>query len=123
MKMDRSGNAIPAGRPYTVQNLAVGAGSVASAAFTNILLRQHDLGSTGAVTFNQTTGNVRLVSTTDCWVAFGATPVATAGAAGDTNSVFLPAGASEYFAVNAGEKVAVIQASAAGVLNIAELVQ
>jgi hypothetical protein len=57
---------------------------------------------------------VRLVSTTDCYVAFGTNPTAVA------TSVLLPAGQPEYFAVKPGWRVAAIQATAGGTLNIAE---
>jgi hypothetical protein len=63
--------------------------------------------------------HIRLVSTSDCWVSFGANPTAAiAGVA----SILLPSGVPEYFWVYPGEKVAVIQNSAAGSLNVAEMV-
>lgn len=58
---------------------------------------------------------VRLVSTTDCWLAFGASPTAVAGA---TDAIFLPSGIVEYMDVVAGTKIAAIQNSAGGSLNI-----
>lgn len=62
-------------------------------------------------------GDVRLVSTTNCWVNFGKTPTAAVAA----NNIYLPAGVVEYFHVSPGEKVAVIQDSAGGTLNVAEM--
>jgi hypothetical protein len=58
------------------------------------------------------------VSNTGCWVAFGAAGVVATVASG---SIYLPANTPEYFWVVPGEIIAVIQDSAAGVLNIAEL--
>ena len=56
---------------------------------------------------------VRLVSTADCFIAFGANPTAN-----NTTCLFLPAGVPEYFQYNSGDKVAVIQSTAAGNLYI-----
>lgn len=61
------------------------------------------------------TTHVRLCATSDCYVLFGSNPTATAA-----NGTLLPAGAAEYFAVDALDKVSVIQVSAAGTLNITE---
>lgn len=84
----------------TAQTVTVGASSAASAAW------------------NASTTRVILTATTDCWVAFGATPTASAGAAGN---VFVPAGIYGYpFIITAGQKLAVIQATAAGSINIIE---
>lgn len=60
---------------------------------------------------------MRLVSTTDCYVAFGTNPTAT------TSSLFLPANVPEYFGIpssnqNETWKVAVIQSTASGTLNV-----
>jgi orotate phosphoribosyltransferase len=64
--------------------LAIGASSVASAAF------------------NAKTGLVRIETDAICSLAWGATPVATA------NNMRMNANTVEYFAVQAGAKVAVI---------------
>ena len=62
---------------------------------------------------------VRLVATSDCHVAFGPTsPVAVA----DGTCIFLPAGIPEYFVLNPGDKVAVIQDSLAGSLFVTSAV-
>jgi|SRR4051812_3102165 hypothetical protein len=58
---------------------------------------------------------VRIYATQDCWVALGPNPTAAAN-----TSMFLAAGAPEYLAINPGEKIAAIQASAAGSLYISE---
>jgi len=62
-----------------------------------------------------TTNVVRLVSTTDCHVAFGSSPTAT------TSSMYLPANQVEYFLVAASEKVAAIRANADGTLYVTEM--
>lgn len=61
-----------------------------------------------------TTRVVRLVSTSDCHLAISANPTAT------TAGPLLPAGAVEYIRVNAGDKVAAIQRSSAGILYVTE---
>ena len=55
---------------------------------------------------------VRVVSTTDCFVAFGSNPTAS------NTSVFLPAGKPEYFVCETTDKVAAVQVSAGGNLYI-----
>jgi hypothetical protein len=76
--------------------------------------------TTGApITSPNNTAHIRLAATSDCWVSFGTNP--TAAIAGIA-SILLPAGVPEYFWVYPGEKVAVTQNSAAGSLNVAEMV-
>jgi hypothetical protein len=90
-----AGDGLPAIKPATSsQKVSIGAASVQS---TNI---------SGQL--------VRLVSTSDCHLAFGAEPVASA----DGTCIFLPASVPEYFVLNSGDRVAVIQDIAAGVLYI-----
>jgi hypothetical protein len=60
---------------------------------------------------------VRLFSTVDAWIAFGASPTAVAEGA---SSLFLPGGIVEYFQISSTEKIAVIQSSTAGKLYITE---
>jgi len=110
---DRRGQPVQAARPAITQNITIGAASVQSAAFA---VASQPFGGM-ASPFQQNTQHVRLVSTTNCWVSFGASPTAAMG----SNSIYLPANTPEYFYVNPGEKVAVIQDTAAGTLNIAEL--
>ena len=55
---------------------------------------------------------VRLVSTTDCLVAFGSNPTAS------NTGVFLPASKPEYFVCETTDKVAAVQVSAGGNLYI-----
>lgn len=84
----------------TSQVLSVGA---ASAAVTNgVSANIHD---------------VRVVSTTNCWVTFGTAPTASAAA----GSIYLPAGVVEYFHVSPGQKLAAIQDSGSGTLSLAEM--
>jgi hypothetical protein len=56
----------------------------------------------------------RLVATSDCHVAIGLVPTAIA----DGSCIFLPACVPEYFVLDPGNAVAVIQDSAAGILYI-----
>lgn len=68
--------------------------------------------------FGAYTHDVRVVSTTNCHIAFGSDPTA---AATDDNGIYLPAGVVEYFHVTPGQKLAVIQDTGAGVLCVAEM--
>lgn len=85
-------------RPDTTQTVTVG---TTSAATTN---------GVGAQTYV-----VRLISTTACHVAFGAAPTAT------TSDMYLAANREENFVVTPGQKVAVIQNAAAGMLYVTEM--
>ena len=76
--------------PAAPQTVAIGAASAQSTAFSA----------------NATVG--RFFATSDCLILFGANPTAL------STSHFLPAGVVEYFGIVGGQKVAVIQASAAG---------
>ena len=123
IRKDSHGLEVQASRPSgTVQNLTVGAASVASAAFQlnrEAPLRQNDGTTITRPAAPQNTTHVRIVSTTNCWIKFGVAPVAVVGGTG--GSTYLPANAPEYFWVVPGEQVAVIQDTVAGVLNISEL--
>lgn len=59
---------------------------------------------------------VRLFSTVDCFVKFGANPTATT----DGSSMILPAGIVEYFEIRPDEKFAVIALSTSGTLYVTE---
>ena len=86
------------GRLGASQDVAYGSSSAASAAF-------------GAQTYK-----VRLVATTDCRIRISdGTPTAVA------TDTYLPALAAEYFTVTPGQKVAAIQVSSAGTLNVTEV--
>lgn len=61
---------------------------------------------------------VRVIATQNCWLAFGTNPTANT-----TTSVYLPSGAVEYFAITTGWKIAAIQDSAAGTLNITTAIE
>lgn len=80
----------------TAQKVAIGASHAESSAF-------------GA-----TTKVVRLVSDVNCYVAFGAAPVAT------SSSLLMIAGVPEFFGVQPGEKVSVLEVSTTGNLSVAE---
>jgi len=92
-------NGLPAIKPATASSkISIGAASAPSAAIQSKM--------------------VRLVATSDCHVAFGTNPTAVA----DGTCLFLPAGIPEYFVVNPGDKVAVIQDAAAGSLFISSAI-
>lgn len=93
IRKDDNGNTMQVGRLGTSQNITITGASQQSAAFAT-----------------QGVFAVRAVATADCYIAIGANPTAT------TSSTLLPAGAPEYFAVQSGEKLAVIGTS--GTLNI-----
>lgn len=57
----------------------------------------------------------RVAVNQDTYIEIGSNPTATA------NSLMMPAGAIEFFAVNAADKVAVLQVSEAGRVSITEL--
>lgn len=70
--------------------------------------------STQSSTLGATTKVVRLVSTTDCYVAFGSNPTAT------SSDLLLVAGVVEFFRVDPGSKIAALKVATAGLLSIAE---
>ena len=65
--------------------------------------------------FGAGTRAVRVVSTTACHIKFENTPVAT------TNDAYLPANWVAEYTVSPGEKIAVIQNTAAGNLYVTEM--
>ena len=86
------GSAFPAVKPGDSQVVAYVGSSVQSAVLGGVV--------------------VRVVSTTDCHIAFGANPTATA------TSMLLPAKVPEYFICGPTDKVAVIQDAAGGNLSV-----
>lgn len=60
---------------------------------------------------------VRVVSTTDCFIEFLKTPVAT------TSDTFLPALSVEYFTVTQGQKLSAIRSSSDGSIFVTEMTQ
>jgi hypothetical protein len=119
IKQDQHGLTVQAARPAFAWNVPVGAGSLQSAPFQsgNPMNTYNPDGTVSMTTANNTT-HIRLVSNTACWVAFGTNPIAIAAGA---LSIYLPAYTPEYFYVNRGERIAVIQDVSNGNLNIAEL--
>ena len=121
IKVDAHGLTVQAARPNIIQNVVIGAGNLQSAPFAvgnPGLYGSGVLGDSGVpVTQPLTTMHVRLCATSDCYVAFGSAPVASA-----TAGMLLPAGIPEYFWVYPGERVGVIQSTGAGSLNVVEMV-
>ena len=118
IKSDQHGYEVQAARPALSQNVVIGAGSLQSLAFSTGPVGAYSVGSAdyGApIVVPNNTSHVRLVATSDCYIAFGANPTAVVGA-----SMLITAGTPEYFWVAPGEKLAVIQSSAGGILNITE---
>lgn len=93
---DDESRSIPAIFPGVSQSLAVGAVSTQSSAF------------------GSSTGLIRVCPTVDCYIEINSNPTAT------TSSLYLPAGAVEYFGCNPEDKLAVLQVSAGGYINIVE---
>jgi hypothetical protein len=90
------------------QVISPGASSVAAIGAASVALAQ----PTAGVTI------LRLFATTDCFIAFGATPTAVVEGVA---SIFLPGGVVEYFEREEGETLAVISSNAStGKLYITE---
>jgi|SRR5215831_9734727 len=118
IKNDQHGLPVQASRPALCQNITTSGASQQSAAFqSGPITNVYNADGTLQTEPNNTT-HIRVVAAQTCWISFGTNPTA---AVGGTASILLPAGIPEYFYVNRGEKLAVIQDSAAGTLNIAEL--
>lgn len=73
------------------------------------------ISGTSAQSTAMPTGEIQLVSTTNCWIKFGTNPTAVANT--DTNQ-YLPANVIWTIKWQPGDKVAVIQDSAAGYLTV-----
>jgi len=122
IKRDQFGDPVQAARPATVQNVAIGGSSAQSTTF-----QTGDPGYTynadGTVNQNvqNFTQHIRVVATSNCWISFGTNPTAAVG--GTSGSILIPAYTPEYFWVVKGERIAVIQDSSAGTLNVAECQQ
>ena len=89
---------LPVIRPGTTQKLAVGSTSTATPAPVG-----------GSV--------VRLLSTVDCHILFGPSPVA------DTTCLFLPASTPEYFACHPADLMAVISDGSSGSVYITPAIE
>lgn len=79
-------------------NRPTGAGEVVS----------YDSSTANSTAFPAGTKNVRVVTTTHCYVEVGTSPTATSA------SFMLPAYVVEYFTVVAGEKIAILKVADAG---------
>ncbi len=77
----------------------------------------HNVGSTSAQSSAITTGTglVRIAVTTGTHIKFGSNPTATA------EDILIPENNVQVFSFKSGEKIAFIQASASGVINICAL--
>lgn len=117
LKVDEHGLTVQAARPATSQTIAIGAASVQTVPFAAGPTDSYDDSGRPIIIPNNTT-HVRIVATSNCWIAFGSNPIVVAGA---SPAIFLPAFTPEYFWVLPGERIAVIQDVGAGSLNIAEL--
>lgn len=73
--------------------------------------------TTASAAFGSSTELVRVSCTSQCFIEFGATPVAT-----NSTSLCLPAGTTEYFAVTPGHKVAMLAGTVAGIFSVTEAV-
>lgn len=85
---------------------AVGFGIVQNVSYTG--------SAAASSSFNSNTMVVRIVATTDCYVAISANPTAT------TSSAYLPAGVVEYVRINPGDKISAIRRAQDGTLNVVE---
>lgn len=74
--------------------------------------------SAQSAVWSATTEEIRVVSTTNCHINIGQNPTA---AATDNNGFYLPANVVEYFHVTPGQRLAVIQDTAAGTLSVSEM--
>ena len=112
---DSFGWNVQASRPAVCYNVAISGSSTLSPNFQTTTT-PGPIGS--GVRTPQNTTHIRLVATSACWVAFGAAPTA---APGNATSFYLPGNTPEYFWVVPGERLAVVQDSASGSLNVGEL--
>jgi len=68
--------------------------------------------------FGNNTSEIRVVCSAACHINIGENPTA---AATDNNGMLLPANVVEYFHVTPGQRIAVIQDSAAGTFCVSEM--
>lgn len=73
--------------------------------------------SAQSAVFGAFTDVVRVASTTNAWIAINDNPTAIAA----DGSAYLPANQVEYFSVKPGDRLAVIQDSAAGNISVTEM--
>lgn len=119
IKLDEYGLAVQAARPVSSQTIVFTATNSVSTTFAAGPTSVYDQQGRPVRTPNNTQ-HVRCVATSGCWIAFGNAPVAAIGV---SPAIYLPAGVPEYFWVGPGDRIAVVQDSAGGSLNIAELTQ
>ena len=78
------------------------------------------VGGTSAKTATLPQGVYRVISTTDCWIARGASPTAAAATVGN---IYMPLDVTEYIYLEMPQQLAVIQDSVAGNLSICPATQ
>lgn len=93
LPIDGNRNAVPALRPGTTERVATSTASAASAAVTASSI-------------------VRVISSTDVFLAVGTNPTAT------TSSMLLPANTPEYIKLNTGDRIAAILSTGSGYLYV-----
>ena len=70
--------------------------------------------SAQSATFSDSTTIIRIFTTTDCYIKVATNPTAT------TSDMFIAGGIIEYFGIEKGHKIAVIQDASGGTLHITE---
>jgi len=119
VKVDTYGLTVQAAKPGSTQQLTIaGVSQVSAPCFIGSVGTYVDDGvNIGRPITPNTTQHVRLCATSDCYIAIGPNPVAAVA-----GGLLLPAMSPEYFWVSPGDRIAVIQLSASGSLNIVECV-
>jgi hypothetical protein len=119
VKVDTYGLTVQAAKPGTNQQLTIGGVSqVSLPCFVGSVGNYvQDGPNVGNPVVPNTTQHVRLCATSDCYIVIGPNPVAAVG-----GGLLLPAMTAEYFWISPGDRIAVIQLTAAGSLNIVECV-
>jgi hypothetical protein len=82
---------------------------------TNQVVTVTSTSAANSTAFATGTNTIRVVATTSCHLAFGASPTAT------TSSTRLPANVPEYIVVAPGQKVAAIRTTTSGTLHVTEV--
>src|SRR5215467_9589586 len=105
IKVDQHGREVQASRPALSQNIAIGGGSVQSAAFQTGPTTPLEPADGTRPTYPNNTTHIRVCASSNCWISFGTNPTAAVSGA---SSILIPSFTPEYFWVARGEKLAVI---------------